>query len=205
MPYLRKTLPLLLLPAAVALTACGAESASPSALDARARALGVEREMVYVTDVPGYTLATQSVGVVGDHGFGASWFSPGGRRIEIRVDEREGGGPVACSDPDDRRAAERGFCERDGTRWYRATRTGHEYAFQDGGRVVRLSADRTLVTRGTLRRAAENAHQADPGELADVLPPTGGPGPGPVERGDLPEVGDGAPMDPFAITEGTSG
>lgn len=205
MRSVRRTLPLLLLPAAVTLAACGTESASPSGLDARARALGVEREMVYVTDMPGYSLATQSVGVVGDHGFGASYFSPGGGRIEVRVDERRSGGPVACSDPDSRPEAERGSCERDGTRWYRATRTGHDYVFQDGGRVIRLSADRAVVTRDTLRRAAENTHRADPGELADVLPATGGAGPGPVERGDLPEVGDRAPLDPFAITAGTSG
>ncbi|MDX3072580.1 hypothetical protein [Streptomyces sp. MI02-7b] len=202
MTHLRRALPLLLLPVVVTSAACGTESANRPELEARARALGIARDMVYVTDVPGYTLAAQSVGVVGDHGYGAFYSSPGGGMIAIRVDERRGD-PVACSDPDTRPATERGSCEQDES-WYRASGTGHEYVFQDGGRVIRLSGDRAGVTRDVLRRAAEHAHQADDRELAGVLP-TGGVGPGPVERGDLPADGDGAPQDPFGITAGTSG
>ncbi|MFD3451958.1 hypothetical protein ACFWVC_07220 [Streptomyces sp. NPDC058691] len=204
MTHIRRALPLLLLlPAVVTSAACGTESANRPELEARARALGIERGMVYVTDVPGYTLANQSVGVIGDHGYGASYFSPSSGSIEMRVDERRGD-PVACTDPDTRPEAERGSCERDGESWYRATDAGHEYVFQDGGRVIRLSGDRAGVTRDALRQAAENAHQADDRELADVLPTTGA-GPGPVERGDLPANGDVAPQDPFEITAGTSG
>ncbi|MFD8863338.1 hypothetical protein ACFV1F_02830 [Streptomyces sp. NPDC059590] len=203
----RRTLPLLLLPLAVTLSACGEGSVDRSELESRARALGTEPEMVYVTDVPGYTLASQSVGVIGDHGFGGAYTKPGGGTIELRVDEA-GNAPVDCakSGPD-QAGGEKRTCERDGESWYRASKSAHEYAREDGGRVIRLSADRESVTRDTLRRAAKSVHQADDGELAEVLPEDAGDGGGQggTERGDLPKTGDGAPQDPAGMTEGTSG
>ncbi|MEV6652070.1 hypothetical protein [Streptomyces sp. NPDC051219] len=61
--------------------------------------------------------------------------------------------------------------------------------------MVRLSADTARVDRETLRVAARSAHPADEAELDDLLPEAPGAASGgqPVERGDLPPVGDGAP------------
>ncbi|MEU5641308.1 hypothetical protein [Streptomyces milbemycinicus] len=204
---LRRALPLLLLPLALALSACGEESVDQSELESRARALGTEPEMVYVTDVPGYALAPQSVGVIGDHGFGGSYTKPGGGTIELRADER-GPSPVGCAESGpDQVGGEKQTCERDGESWYRASKSAHEYAREEDGRVIRLSADRESVTRDTLRQAAESLHQADDGELAEVLPKDAGDGGGQVgtERGDLPRTGDGTPQDPAGMTEGTTG
>ncbi|WKX72142.1 hypothetical protein [Streptomyces sp. XD-27] len=195
MRHIGKLLPLLLLP--LALTACGTETSAAAAdgfdraeLEARARALGTELDMVYVTDIPGYKVAPQSVGVIGDHGFGSFYVDSGSGRIELRVDERRGA-PTG---------------ERDGESWYSAEGGTHEYVREDGGRVISLSADQDDVTRDTLRKAVEQAHQADDDELAEVLPPVrNGGGQGGTERGDLPATGDGAPQDPPGFTEGTSG
>jgi hypothetical protein len=208
MTHVRRASALLLLPVVVALSACGAESVDRSELEARARALGTELEMVYVTDIPGYSLAPQSVGAIGDHGYGGSYTKPGGGMIQLQVDERRSD-PADCAKPAGSQApSEKVTCERDGESWYRATKTAHEYVREDGGRVIRLTAERDSVTRDTLRKAAGSAHQADDGELAEALPGAGGGdggGQGGADRGDLPTSGDGAPQDPAGVTEGTSG
>ncbi|GAB2614437.1 hypothetical protein GCM10027168_53830 [Streptomyces capparidis] len=87
--------------------------------------------------------------------------------------------------------------------WYRSGGTSRQYARQVEGAVLRLTADGDSVDRATLRRAARQAHRADGREPDELLPEDGGGGAGgrPVERGDLPPVGDGAPRDP----EGASG
>jgi hypothetical protein len=58
---------------------------------------------------------------------------------------------------------------------------------------VRVNADIGTVDRATLRKAAEAAHAAGDAELDAVLPTERPGGGAPVERGDLPPVGDGAP------------
>ncbi|MYZ39069.1 MULTISPECIES: hypothetical protein [unclassified Streptomyces] len=70
------------------------------------------------------------------------------------------------------------------------------------GPVVRLSAERATVDRETLRRAVESAHPATDTELDALLPEQTAPA-SPVERGDLPPVGDGAPNN--SVPEGASG
>ncbi|MGW7055051.1 hypothetical protein [Streptomyces sp. NPDC054887] len=198
----------LLLP--VVLSACGAEKATetetgagtgaPSSHELAARAGESALELVYVTEVPGFELAKQSVGVIGHDGFFAAYVSAGtGGQIQLSVDRKQPD-RSGCPKPAEGSAtAGGGACERDGDLWYRATGTTHEYARAHDGHVVRVGADAGLVDRATLRRAAENAHRADTGELDEVLPPSGrvsGDGAGAdemPERGDLPPVGDGAP------------
>ncbi|MFF8726102.1 membrane lipoprotein [Streptomyces sp. NPDC015171] len=58
------------------------------------------------------------------------------------------------------------------------------------GRVVRISGEK--VAPGVLRRAADAVHRPAPEELAAILPPAR-TATAPVERGDLPAYGDGAP------------
>ncbi|WP_040910755.1 hypothetical protein [Wenjunlia vitaminophila] len=228
MRRLRRALPLLLLPLAVA--ACGegtsATGADRSALEARLQAMGVASDMVYLTEIPGYTLVPQSVTVTGDHGFGSSYVrSAGGGVIQLSVDERRSD-PADCTQHGTPQAAGQEMtCERDGESWYRTTSTTHEYVREDSGRVIRLSADRDGVPRDTLREAADNTRHAGTDELAEAMPEgpadeqsgpeqsgpeqsgpeQSGPEQSGPERGDLPPEGDGAPRDPVELTEGTSG
>ncbi|MGY3679857.1 hypothetical protein [Streptomyces sp. TE33382] len=195
------------------LAACGTEqapgpdadgpgAAAPSvpvpgraALEARAAAIQTTTGHVYVTEVPGYALARQSVGVLGDDGFGSFYVAAGGKRVQLSVERGTltaancAAGPLPGGGPGTPAA-----CERDGENWYRSTPEGHEYARAEGEVVVRVGGARDEVDRDTLRAASEAAHRADDRELDEILPPAGqAPGAGPVERGDLPPVGDGAP------------
>lgn len=210
-PRLRPVLLTMTLASALAATGCGTEpapgseaaerstSAGPAPdraeLEARARAVQTVAEHVWVTEVPGYTLARQSVEVVGDDGFGSVYTTPEGGQIQLSVERR----PHAEADCTKSPAPAGGqeplvTCERDGEQWYRATGSGHAYAREQGELVVTVSGTRAEVDRATLRSAARAAHRADDHELDRVLPSADeGPGQQPVERGDLPPVGDGAP------------
>ncbi|MFG2306245.1 hypothetical protein [Actinacidiphila glaucinigra] len=205
MAHTRSALQPLLLSALMALTACGTQSANGAALESKARSLGIEPAMVYVTDVPGYSVALQSVGVIGDHGFGVSYSGPNGGTIELRVDERAFSGPVGCTEATNATRTGQVTCEQEGNHWYRATGTSHSYVLEDADLVIRLSADPGTVDRDVLRQAAEHVHQASAEESARVLPSESRGGQGLPERGDLPANGDGAPQDPAGLFAGTSG
>ncbi|MFI7499724.1 hypothetical protein ACIBVL_14740 [Streptomyces sp. NPDC049687] len=178
------------------LTACGDEhagaAADPAELSARAQALGIAPELVYTTDVPGYTLAQQSVGVYGDDGFSASYFSSkSGKFFQLAVD-RDTFTATNCPDqPVPGTDGASTTCVRDGDNWYRTTDGRSEYAVPKKNLVIRLSGDG--VPRDDLRAAAEHAHRPTADELDDLLPAAPAGGGEPVERGDLPSVGDGAP------------
>lgn len=210
-PRLRPVLTTLALALSLAATGCGTEvatgteaadrsaSADPAPdraeLEARVRAVRTVAEHVWVTEVPGYALARQSVGVIGDDGFGSVYTTPGGGQIQLRVERRAHAGADCTKDPAPAGGQEPlKTCERDGEQWYRATESGHAYAREQGGLVVTLSGAPEEVDRATLRSAARAAHRADDHELDQVLPPADeAGGRQPVERGDLPPVGDGAP------------
>ena len=182
---------MLFLPALV--VACGTEKAGadPAELGSRARALGIAPELVYATEAPGYTLARQSVGVYGDDGFSAVYVSQKeGRQLQLTVDR---GTMTADSCPDQPVGDSSGAsttCVRDGDSWYRSTGERREYAVPKEGFVIRLSGDG--MPRDVLRVAARQLHRPSADELDALLPPAPAGG-GPVERGDLPSVGDGAP------------
>ncbi|MFE4175906.1 hypothetical protein ACFRR7_28325 [Streptomyces sp. NPDC056909] len=201
---------LLLLPAlALASAACGNERAHAGAqadraeLEARARYMQSAIELIRVTEVDGFEVAPQSVGVVGGDGFGSTYVSArDGARIQLTVDR---GTLTAATCPDvplHGASGGRAECERDGTAWYRLSGGTHEYARAEDGHVVRVSGERATVDRGTLRRAAESVRPATDAELDALLPEQTAPA-SPVERGDLPPVGDGAPDN--SVPEGASG
>ncbi|MGW7289436.1 hypothetical protein ACWGH4_28575 [Streptomyces sp. NPDC054847] len=193
----------------LALVACGSETAGAGAdraeLEARARAAQVAIENVYVTEVPGYKVAKQSVGVLGADGYSATYVRQGtGAQIRLGVDK--GSMDAALCPKTPLGVGSRGTdgaveCVADGGSWYRTSGTQHEYATEVDGRLVRLDADTATVDRATLRKAAEAAHAASDAELDAVLPPTRDDAGQPVERGDLPPAGDGAPNNDV----GTSG
>jgi hypothetical protein len=189
--------------------ACGSETAGNGVdraeLEARARAAQVAIENVYVTEVPGYEVAKQSVGVLGADGFSATYVKQGtGAQIRLGVDKGSMDAalcpktPLGVGSGGTDGAVE---CVADGGSWYRTGGTQHEYATEVDGRLVRLNADTGTVDRATLREAAEAAHAASDAELDAVLPPAQGEAGQPVERGDLPPAGDGAPNNDV----GTSG
>ncbi|MEV7723550.1 hypothetical protein AB0P15_02300 [Streptomyces sp. NPDC087917] len=201
----RPLLPLTAVAVALLLAACGTKtapsSAEPSggadrpALEERARAAQVAVENVYVTEVPGYEVAPQSVGVLGADGFSAVYVRQStGSQIRLGVEQGSmdasscpkspigGGGSGAAV-----------VCVKDGERWYRTDGAQHEYVTEVDGRLVTLGADTGPVDRATLRAAARAAHRATDAEMDAVLPPARPGTDAPVERGDLPPVGDGAP------------
>ncbi|ULR56247.1 hypothetical protein [Streptomyces deccanensis] len=204
----RVLLPLALLP--LLLTACGAEKVvvadrEPPAprpdraeLHARAEALGLAPGLVYVTESPGFTLARQSVGVYGADGFSAAyWSRRNSAQLLLLVDRGSMTAGSCAEEPVGQGTGEAVSCERDGDAWYRTSAGQHEYAVPEDGHLVRISAAEAAVDRDVLRAAALAAHRPTDAELAfllprhhrDKTPPHGAP----VERGDLPPVGDGAP------------
>ncbi|MEV5146393.1 membrane lipoprotein [Streptomyces sp. NPDC052727] len=160
MVRIARALPLILLLPAL-LTACGTEKAdtgdarepasgdsrdpaSPSVrraeLNARLRALGIAPELVYVTDVPGFTLAQQSVGVNGDDGFSAAYWAENGAVLHLYA---ERGSAADCPE-------------------------GYTCLAPAKGQVVRISGEK--VAADVLRGAADAVHRPAPAELAALLP-----------------------------------
>ncbi|MEE1757315.1 hypothetical protein [Streptomyces sp. SP18CS02] len=187
-----RPLPLLLLPLIALTAACGTETAGGSApdrgtLEARAAAAQTRTEHVYVIEADGFELAKQSVGVLGDDGFQSTYVATGGGRITVSVDRGTVDDGSCPAIPPVSRS-----CEKDGPGWYRSSGAAHEYALTENGLRVQISAESSAVSRDVLRAAAGSAHRADDRELDEVLPEHTAPA-GPVERGDLPPVGDGAP------------
>ncbi|MFI8947140.1 hypothetical protein ACIGO6_11535 [Streptomyces sp. NPDC053750] len=171
-----------------------ASDAGQGEVAARAQALGVAPELVYVTEAPGFTLAQQSVGVLGDDGFSATWVSHGtGAQLRLSVDRGSITAGTCPEQPVGDMPGEHTACERDGDAWYRTGAGRHEYAVPEEGHVVRVSAEADAVPRDVLREAALVAHRPDAAEAAGVLPSAEPVPSTPVERGDLPPFGDGAP------------
>nr|WP_055506770.1 hypothetical protein [Nonomuraea pusilla] len=154
---------------------CGTAGALSQDVIDQALRQGAAPDLMYVVELPGYELAEQSVGGINEEGFGAFYTSPDGRRVEMRVDR----GPYRCS----------GTCERDGTGWFTVDGGRQEYAAVREDHHLRLICDVGQVERGVLKQAAESARPA-------VGTGTPSPPPSPVERGDLPEHGDMAPLNP---------
>ncbi|MGX1273066.1 hypothetical protein [Streptomyces phaeoluteigriseus] len=188
-----RLLPALLL-GPVLLTACGSEragEADPAELASRARAFGVDPELVYATEAPGHTLAQQSVGVYGGDGFSATYVSrQKGTQVQLTVDRGKMTAATCAQQPGAESSATPVACARDGDAWYRSSGRWAEYAVPKEDFVIRVGG--TNVPRDVLREAAEHLHRPSADELDTLLPsaPAGGE---PVERGDLPPVGDGAP------------
>jgi hypothetical protein len=156
--------------------------------------MGVAPELVYVTEAPGFTLAQQSVGVLGDDGFSATWVDgETNALLRLAVDRGTITADTCPEQPVGDLSGEHTTCERDGSAWYRTGAGRHEYALPEEGHVVRVSAETDAVPRDVLRAAALAAHRPDAAETDALLPPVEPAPATPVERGDLPPFGDGAP------------
>ncbi|GIG23732.1 membrane protein [Cellulomonas chitinilytica] len=190
----RRAVALVVLPVVLALGACAGragtatptptptstEPAQPADIAPWATPTGIAPELVYVTDVEGFDLATQSVGVVGDDGFSAIYTRAGDGVLSTVALTTA---PTAvvdlsvvapCAELPDAPAALRCAVVR-----------GEAYVLLEG----------QDVEAATLRAAGAAVRLPRVDELpylfTDVMVPSA-----PVVRGDLPPFGDGAPVDP---------
>lgn len=190
-------------------TACGTESASrddgpaplPDDTYRRVLAQGVDPDLVHTIELPGFELAEQSVGVLGDADYGATYVpveAPYTTEVHLQVtsgtyDARRcateplhgptGGSPAAVES-----------CEPDAGGWYRTGGGWQEYVVLDAGHVLALSGPTEGVDRDDLVAAALGARHQDGGDITPATPSS------PVTRGDLPTTGDGAPVDPYGTS-----
>jgi hypothetical protein len=174
----------LALPASLVLGACaglgGAEGATgepvqPASIAAWSEPAGIAPGLVYVTDVEGFELATQSVGVFGDDGMSAVYMRSGAAMASVMLTTSRDPAVevVPCAGlPDSSESMLRCATERDG---------------------VHIVLDGEGVDAATLRAAAEAVRVPGADELEHLFSdvPTVQV---PVERGDLPAEGDGAPL-----------
>lgn len=145
---------------------------STADVDARLAGAGVARDLVRVTEVDGFTVATQSVGVSGDEGFGAAYVSTEGQRVLLRTSRTADPSTVACADlPDGDAVPPPCGVEHEG---------------------VHVTLEGDGVDAATLRAAAAAVRVPSGRELAALVVDLPDVGDQPVERGDLPP-GDGAP------------
>jgi hypothetical protein len=188
----------------VALSLAGCATASPGAaatadptlIAERASAVGIAPELVYTTEVKGYDLAPQSVGVGAAEGMSATWFNATtGAMLTIRTDHGEltaascvetpmwdaPGGTVTCT-------------EEEGA-WHRSSGGVHEYIAVRGDALIRVTGAGNAPPADLLA-AAKAVHAPANAELERLFSDLPSAPAVPVERGDLPENGDGAPIDP---------
>lgn len=177
----------------LALAGCGnGRPADSAALVARARQAGLEADLVYVTKAEDYSRTAGGLGPYGDSGF-QDIYSTGRDDLRLTVEKRTldaatcPGLPVPAAEPPGAPV----HCTADGDGWARTSGNRREYAVQHGDVLVRVSG---TGPADVLRGAARRARPATADEFDDMLPPSREGGP--VQRGDLPENGDGAPINP---------
>ncbi len=178
----------------LALVGCGQDASAPppAELAARARQAGVPIELVYVTAADGYTLAAGGVGPYGEAGYQAIYAARDGGNLALTVERRTLDAascpvlPIPAAEP----AGAPVTCTADGDGWARSSGDRREYALVRDGLLIRVSG---TGDAGLVRAATLAARPATPTELDDLFPADRG---GPVERGDLPDTGDGAPLNP---------
>lgn len=186
---------------AIALTACATGAgagtpADPQQIAESARSLDIDPELVYTTDVAGYDLAVQSVGSSGSAGMQGTWFNEGtGGMLTLRTDRGELTAATCPTTPlDDAPDAPVTCDEVEAGLWHRSAGDAHEYVAIRDDVLIRVSG--AGAPPADLEAAAVAAHVPSAAELellfADAPELSTEP---PVERGDLPENGDGAPID----------
>lgn len=156
---------------------------------------------MYTVELPGFELAEQSAGVLGESGYGATYLPTDPPHtaevsLEVRVGEYDdarcerdplrgptGAAPVAVES-----------CEPEADGWYRTGGDRHEYVAARAGHHVVLGAPAEALDRETLSAAALDARPQE-GTAASPTRPSS-----PPLRGDLPTTGDGAPVDPHGTS-----
>lgn len=177
-------------------TAAGADAADADVIAERAGAVGIAPDLVFTTTVDGYDLAPQSVGPGAADGMSATWFNDGtGAMLTIRTDRGELTADSCAATPLWDAPDETVTCTDEEGVWHRSGGGIHEYIAMNGGALIRVTG-MNGATPAELLAAAKAVRVPSEAEL-DLLFSGLPTGPAvPVERGDLPENGDGAPVDP---------
>lgn len=176
----------LAVPAILVLAACAGQEragtpAQPTAIATWSEPIGVAPELVYVTDIEGFELVAQSVGVMGDDGMSAIYVSGDGSGDVMLTTARDVTPDVVpCAGlPDSSEPAPVLQC---------AAELGD----------VHVTLDGVDVDPATMRAAARAIRVPRADELDDLFAGAA-IAEAPVERGDLPPDGDGAPLNPIGI------
>lgn len=163
----------------------------------RVVAQGVDPALVHTIELPGFELAEQSAGVLGDADYGAVYLpEEPPYTAEVHLEVRAGGYDASRCESDPLRGSAGGAatavesCEAEADGWYRAGGDRHEFVVGRAGHHLVLSAPAEAVGREALTEAALGARPQG-GTASSPAQPSS-----PVTRGDLPSTGDGAPMDP---------
>lgn len=174
----------------------GTDAADPSAIAERANAVGIAPELVYTTDVEGYDLAPQSVGPGAAEGMSATWVhETNGAMLTIRTDRGELTAASCVETPLWEAPDEPVTCTEEEGVWHRSGGSVHEYIAVRDGALIRVSGMNDTPP-AELQAAAEAVHVPSEAELELLFSDLPDVPAEPVERGDLPENGDGAPIDP---------
>ncbi|NLP85186.1 hypothetical protein HF576_15165 [Microbacterium sp. CFH 90308] len=174
----------------------GTDVADPDTIAARASAVGIAPELVYTTEVDGYDLAPQSVGTGAADGMSATWFNQAtGAMLTIRTDRGELTAASCAEIPLwDASDAAVTCTEEDGI-WHRSGGGVHEYVTVRDGALIMVTGMNNVPSEDLLA-AAEAVHVPSGAELELLFSDLPKVPAAPVERGDLPDNGDGAPIDP---------
>ena len=174
----------------------GGDAADPDSIAEVANGTRIAPELVYSTEVNGYDLAPQSVGPSASDGIMASWFNNGtGSILTIRSEagvltEASCAAKPLWDAPD-----EAVTCTDEDGVWHRSGGGIHEYvAVRDGALIWVSGMDG--ATQADLLAAAKAVRVPSEAELERLFSDAPRSAGEPVERGDLPENGDGAPIDP---------
>jgi len=151
---------------------------------------------VYTTEVDGYDLAPQSVGPGADEGMSATWVN--GSTSAMLTIRTESGDLTAASceeTPLWEAPDETVTCTDEGGIWHRSGGNIHEYIAVRDGALIRVTGMNDAPPADLLA-AAKAAHVPSDAELELLFSDLPEVPADPVERGDLPKDGDGAPIDP---------
>lgn len=174
----------------------GTDAADPDSIAERASVLGIAPELVYTTEMDGYDLAPQSVGGSDADGMSATWVDNStGVAVTIRTLRGEITAASCVETPLwDAPDASVTCTDQDGV-WHRSGGGVNEYiAVRDGASIRVTGSDGAPPS--DLLAAAEAVHVPSDAELELLFSDMPEFPAEPVERGDLPDNGDGAPIDP---------
>ena len=158
-----------------------------------ASALGIAPELVFTTEVDGYDLAPQSVGPYNSDGMSATWVVASGM-LTLRTDRGEFTAETCAATPLEESLNAPVTCTEEDGVWHRSAGGAHEYVAVRDGAFVRVSG--VGAPPADLLAAARAVRVPSADELARLFADAPARPTAPVERGDLPENGDGAPIDP---------
>lgn len=159
---------------------------------------GVDPDLVHTIELPGFELAEQSAGVLGDADYGAVYLPvEPPYTVEVYLMVKVGSYDQSRCERDSLPGPSGDFpaavesCEVEAGGWYRRSVDAHEYVVRLDGHHLVVGAPSDALDREVLTTAALSARRQD-GTTSSPLPPSS-----PVTRGDLPSNGDGAPVDPY--------